>query len=102
MVDLPVALAEGTELPVHIDSELPNTPAVLITLDIVDRNIERMAACAQCKGLALRPHVKTHKSPDMPRWQLDDGAVGNLCRQGHGGRSQVNPTPKSASAHSAG
>jgi D-serine deaminase-like pyridoxal phosphate-dependent protein len=53
-----------------------DTPEVLVDLDILDRNIARMAETAAAKGLALRPHAKTHKIPEIARRQLAAGAVG--------------------------
>jgi len=41
---------------------LLDTPALLIDLPAMTRNIERMAAFAKARGINLRPHVKTHKS----------------------------------------
>ena len=58
----------------HI-SEL-ETPALLIDLDIMERNLERVSAYAKSKGLRLRPHTKTHKTPDLGRRQLASGAAG--------------------------
>ncbi|MEO3940742.1 D-TA family PLP-dependent enzyme [Paenarthrobacter nicotinovorans] len=52
------------------------TPAVLIDVDVLDRNIERMAASMLGRGLKLRPHVKTHKTLEIARKQLAAGAVG--------------------------
>jgi D-serine deaminase-like pyridoxal phosphate-dependent protein len=52
------------------------TPCILVDLDIVSRNIERLAAGARDRGVALRPHVKTHKSVALAGMQLDAGAVG--------------------------
>jgi len=52
------------------------TPAVMIDADILDRNIERMAASMRDRGLALRPHVKTHKTLEIARKQLAAGATG--------------------------
>ncbi|MDI2036040.1 D-threo-3-hydroxyaspartate dehydratase [Paenarthrobacter nitroguajacolicus] len=52
------------------------TPAVMIDVDILDRNIQRMAASMQDRGLGLRPHVKTHKTLEIARRQLAAGAVG--------------------------
>jgi D-serine deaminase-like pyridoxal phosphate-dependent protein len=78
IVDLPVPLAEGADLPVALDSEFLDTPAVLIDLDVVEANIKRMAQYAEREGVDLRPHVKTHKSPLMARRQLEHGAVG-IC-----------------------
>lgn len=39
-----------------------DTHVVLVDLDRLERNIERMAAVARSHGVALRPHVKTHRS----------------------------------------
>lgn len=52
------------------------TPAVLIDLDRLERNISGMAARAREAGVALRPHAKTHKVPEIGRMQLRAGAVG--------------------------
>ena len=52
------------------------TPAVMIDPDVLDRNIERMAASMRGRGLGLRPHVKTHKTLEIARKQLAAGAVG--------------------------
>jgi D-serine deaminase-like pyridoxal phosphate-dependent protein len=52
------------------------TPALLLHLDVVERNLERMAARARRLGVALRPHAKTHKCPELGRRQLAHGAVG--------------------------
>jgi len=53
-----------------------DTPALLVDLDRLERNIERMAALARAHAVALRPHVKTHKSTAIARMQIDAGAVG--------------------------
>jgi D-serine deaminase-like pyridoxal phosphate-dependent protein len=53
-----------------------STPCLLVDLDVVDRNIARLAAETQDRGVALRPHIKTHKSVVLARMQLDAGAVG--------------------------
>jgi D-serine deaminase-like pyridoxal phosphate-dependent protein len=53
-----------------------DTPALVIDLDIVERNAARMAAAAAQHGIALRPHVKTHKSVALARLQVDAGAAG--------------------------
>ena len=52
------------------------TPAVVIDPQIVDRNIQRMGAYVRSRGLGLRPHIKTHKSLEMARRQIDSGAIG--------------------------
>lgn len=55
--------------------ELP-TPAVLIDLDVVEKNIAGMQERARRAGVKLRPHAKTHKSPEIARLQLSAGASG--------------------------
>jgi D-serine deaminase-like pyridoxal phosphate-dependent protein len=55
------------------------TPAVLVDTDRVARNIDRMQAAADARGIRLRPHAKTHKLPAMARRQIDRGAVGICC-----------------------
>jgi D-serine deaminase-like pyridoxal phosphate-dependent protein len=53
-----------------------STPALTIDLDILESNLERMAVYCREHGLALRPHTKTHKTPEVARMQLDRGACG--------------------------
>jgi len=55
------------------------TPAVLIDKARALRNIDRMQAAADARGIRLRPHSKTHKSPVVARWQIERGAVGICC-----------------------
>lgn len=56
-----------------------NTPVLVIDRDTLQRNIEAMAAFAREKGMALRPHAKTHKSADIAKLQLASGAAGVCC-----------------------
>ena len=53
-----------------------DTPALVIDLDVVDRNAARLATKMAERGIALRPHAKTHKSIELGRIQLGHGAVG--------------------------
>ena len=55
---------------------IPPTPFLAIDLGILEANIERAAAWADERGLALRPHVKTHKSPEIAHRQAEAGASG--------------------------
>src|SRR6185312_10255995 len=50
-----------------------DTPALLIDLDIMERNLQRAADYAAAHYLRLRPHTKTHKVPALARKQLDLG-----------------------------
>jgi D-serine deaminase-like pyridoxal phosphate-dependent protein len=52
------------------------TPCLAIDGALVERNIERMATYCASRGLALRPHTKTHKSQRIAQLQLDAGAAG--------------------------
>ena len=53
-----------------------DTPALYVDLDVLERNIGRMQQhCVDWK-VGLRPHMKTHKIPEIARMQLDAGAIG--------------------------
>ncbi|HUS06686.1 MAG TPA: alanine racemase [Bryobacteraceae bacterium] len=52
------------------------TPAIVVDLDVMERNLHRMAGYTREHGLRLRPHTKTHKIPEIARQQLDLGAAG--------------------------
>lgn len=56
-----------------------NTPALILDIEALDRNIAAMAALTASKGVALRPHAKTHKSVDIAKRQIAAGAVGVCC-----------------------
>ncbi|OUN01715.1 MAG: hypothetical protein BAA04_12725 [Firmicutes bacterium ZCTH02-B6] len=53
-----------------------DTPALVVDLAVMERNIERMAGLARQTGVGLRPHAKTHKSPWIAHQQLRAGAIG--------------------------
>jgi D-serine deaminase-like pyridoxal phosphate-dependent protein len=53
-----------------------DTPALVVDLDVLERNLCRVAEYTKAHGLRLRPHTKTHKSPRIGRRQLDLGAAG--------------------------
>lgn len=54
----------------------PVTPYLHVDRARLEANVRRGAEWAATHGLALRPHAKTHKSPDVARLQLEAGAVG--------------------------
>jgi D-serine deaminase-like pyridoxal phosphate-dependent protein len=62
---------------VHI-TEIP-TPAVLVESSTLTRNLSRMQSAANTRGVRLRPHAKTHKSPRVAAMQIERGAVGICC-----------------------
>ena len=63
----------------HVDQV--DTPAVLIDLTRVERNLARAQTYADTHGLRLRPHVKTHKLPMFAKMQLNLGAIGICCQK---------------------
>ena len=52
------------------------TPHLSIDGAKMKKNIEKMAAIAERNGVALRPHVKTHKIPAIAQAQVEAGAAG--------------------------
>jgi D-serine deaminase-like pyridoxal phosphate-dependent protein len=69
------------------------TPAVLIDLDIVRRNIERFQSYADTHHLNVRPHIKTHKLPAIAEMQLAAGAVGVTCQKVSEAEAMVAASP---------
>ena len=57
-----------------------DTPALVVDLDAMERNLARLAAFTRERGLRLRPHAKMHKSAELARLQVAAGAVG-VCVQ---------------------
>src|SRR5258707_3234448 len=53
-----------------------DTPAVLVDLDVLERNVGRMAAFAPEHNIALRPHAKSHKTRGIAERQRSAGARG--------------------------
>jgi 3-hydroxy-D-aspartate aldolase len=58
-----------------------DTPALILDLDAFERNLVAMAAFAEAAGMRLRPHAKTHKSPEIALRQIAHGAVGQCCQK---------------------
>lgn len=56
-----------------------DTPALLVDLEVLDRNIARMAAMLEGGDCALRPHFKAHRTPAIMRRQLAAGGIGVTC-----------------------
>ena len=52
------------------------TPALIVDVDVMERNLQRLANYTRAHGLRLRPHTKTHKIPELARRQLELGAAG--------------------------
>jgi D-serine deaminase-like pyridoxal phosphate-dependent protein len=58
-----------------------DTPAVLVDLDRVERNLARFQAYCDRHGIRNRPHVKTHKLLELARRQVELGAIGICCQK---------------------
>ena len=74
--------ADGLYDPVPLDSpkslwELP-TPALVVDVEALEHNLDKMASFYAGKRPGLRPHAKTHKCPILAKMQLERGAVG-IC-----------------------
>jgi D-serine deaminase-like pyridoxal phosphate-dependent protein len=61
--------------------DLRDTPVVTIDLDIMEANIKRLQAYCDRHGIGNRPHIKTHKIPQIARAQLAAGAFGVTCQK---------------------
>jgi D-serine deaminase-like pyridoxal phosphate-dependent protein len=71
-----------------------DTPALVIDLDIMERNLQRTAAYASERGLRLRPHTKTHKIPALARMQIRMGAAGVTVAKTTEGEVMLKAEPK--------
>jgi D-serine deaminase-like pyridoxal phosphate-dependent protein len=58
-----------------------DTPALIVDLDRMASNIEAMARLGREGKIALRPHVKSHKIPELAIRQVEAGAVGITCQK---------------------
>src|SRR6266568_9453378 len=58
-----------------------DTPALVVDLDALDRNIAKMAEFSRTTAIRVRPHAKTHKSPAIALRQIAQGAVGQCVQK---------------------
>jgi D-serine deaminase-like pyridoxal phosphate-dependent protein len=56
-----------------------STPALVVDLEIFEGNVAQMAAMLEGTGKTVRPHIKTHRTPELARRQLGGSAVGVTC-----------------------
>ena len=68
------ALAASLEMPGQA------TPFAVVDLDIMERNLDRIARYFRDRPANLRPHFKHHKCTEIARMQIDAGAVGIACQ----------------------
>lgn len=73
--DLTQALPPGTP------KEELDTPCYIIDLDVMERNIQEMAAYFKGRPAELRPHMKHHKTPEIAHKQIAAGAIGVCCQK---------------------
>jgi D-serine deaminase-like pyridoxal phosphate-dependent protein len=57
------------------------TPVVTVDLDRLEKNIRRAQDTVAARGIGNRPHIKTHKIPDIAKMQLAAGASGITCQK---------------------
>lgn len=53
-----------------------DTPALLLDLDLLEKNLEEISSIAKANNINWRPHIKTHKSVQIAKMQLERGACG--------------------------
>jgi D-serine deaminase-like pyridoxal phosphate-dependent protein len=58
-----------------------DTPCFVVDLDLMERNIEKMAGYFRNRPAGLRPHMKHHKTPEIAHKQIDAGAIGVCCQK---------------------
>ena len=56
-----------------------STPALVVDLDVFEANVAAMAALLRGTGKTVRPHVKTHRTPELAKRQLGESSVGVTC-----------------------
>jgi len=77
------ALEVGFDIPAlpGMDAADIQTPALVIDLDALERNIRKMGAFAKAHHMHLRVHAKTHKSLDIAKLQIEIGNATGICCQ---------------------
>ncbi|MBL4767592.1 MAG: D-TA family PLP-dependent enzyme [Rhodobacteraceae bacterium] len=58
-----------------------DTPAVLVDLDVAERNVIKFQKYCDSHKILLRPHIKTHKLPRLAQFQIQQGAIGITCQK---------------------
>lgn len=83
MTAAPAAPDPGYDLPALLGMRLDEiqTPALVIDMAALERNLARMRAFVEERGLRLRAHAKTHKSADLARLQIEAGGACGICCQ---------------------
>jgi D-serine deaminase-like pyridoxal phosphate-dependent protein len=55
------------------------TPCMIVDQELFERNVKTMADTTKALGIAIRPHVKIHKSVDVAKIQIASGGIGLTC-----------------------
>ncbi len=73
----------STAIPARIGMPLAevDTPALILDLDVFERNLARMAEAVRGAPVRLRPHAKSHKCGEIALRQIAAGAVGVCCQK---------------------
>ena len=74
-------MMDNTIYMLGLKKEKIDTPAFLIDLDIMEKNINLMSEYCKSANINLRPHTKHHKSPIIAHKQLQAGAIGICCQK---------------------
>ena len=77
---MPTSTPTDTSTTIGSSVETAETPALVVDLDTMDRNVERYAAFAEDHDVRLRSHVKTHKTPALAHRQHDRTGGGICCQ----------------------
>ncbi|MGD2172197.1 MAG: DSD1 family PLP-dependent enzyme [Gammaproteobacteria bacterium] len=77
------AAVVGLDIPAEVGMAVEQvcTPALIVDLDVFENNVESLRRRLQSAGVRLRAHAKTHKSVDIARYQLQQGACGICCQK---------------------
>ncbi len=95
---------KGANMSVSAKSKIDlDTPCLVLDLDILERNLQKMQAAVDNAGKNMRPHAKTHKCSSLAKKQIETGAIGvcaakvseaeALVKAGLGGILITGPVP---------
>ena len=74
-----VATVAMTSNEIVAPDQILDTPCMVVDESIMQMNIDEMQSMANSFGVSLRPHIKTHKTPQIALRQIAAGAVGITC-----------------------
>ena len=62
-----------------ITKDVLPTPCMVVDEALFQQNVKLMAEATRAIGIAVRPHIKVHKSVDVAKAQIAHGAIGLTC-----------------------